>query len=306
MPVFDLSRLLKETFVESIDFHSHLKSTNDRAIELINSGLIGTAAYTCPTLVLAEIQTQGRGQRGRHWIADKGSLTFSLCLQSNSAAWETAIPSGVGLAVCRAIEKRCGRELEILKLKWPNDILIKDCKVGGILVEKVGALTESDCDALSQSDSFSRSSSNLAASDAYSTRRVKSHLVIGIGLNVNNWIQAMDLPDDPWNKSLKKVLKPTSLVEACGQSFDLTLLLIDLIGEIQIVLSELATDLSSVIDAVYNRLVFAQRCITVQQPGGRIITGVLQGLTPKGYLVIEGAGKPYFIASGQIIDWERE
>ncbi len=86
---------------------------------------------------VAELQTAGRGRRGRSWVAPFGG---SICL---SVAWQfadtpTHLPAlslavGVGLA---KVLHRWG--CEGVKLKWPNDVLWQGRKLGGILIEMKG------------------------------------------------------------------------------------------------------------------------------------------------------------------------
>jgi len=81
---------------------------------------------------LAAQQLQGRGRRGRGWVSlPGGSVLLSM-------GWSPPLPrvAGVslvsGLAVVRALE---AQGVKNLQLKWPNDILLKEKKIGGILVE---------------------------------------------------------------------------------------------------------------------------------------------------------------------------
>jgi len=85
-------------------------------------------------VVAADVQTSGRGRRGRVWQSWPGaSLTFS-------ALWRFApgspVPAGLslvaGLAVARTLEEL---GVEGVQLKWPNDVLVHGCKLAGILVE---------------------------------------------------------------------------------------------------------------------------------------------------------------------------
>lgn len=83
---------------------------------------------------VAEYQSAGRGRRGRNWHAPLG---MGLCL---SAAWSyretppelAALSLAVGVAVRRVLRHRAGIEID---LKWPNDLVWDDRKLGGILVE---------------------------------------------------------------------------------------------------------------------------------------------------------------------------
>jgi BirA family transcriptional regulator, biotin operon repressor / biotin---[acetyl-CoA-carboxylase] ligase len=86
---------------------------------------------------VAEVQTAGRGRRGRQWIAPFGS---GLCL---SLGWQFAEPPpgfsslslAVGIAATRALE-RLG--VQGVGLKWPNDLMWQNRKLGGILIEMRG------------------------------------------------------------------------------------------------------------------------------------------------------------------------
>lgn len=103
-------------------------STNDVAMEL---GLAGAAVGT---LVVAEIQTGGRGRLGRTWLSPPGAgLYFSLILRPRlDPADLPKITLVAGVAACRAIEAATGLNPMI---KWPNDLLLSSRKFAGILTE---------------------------------------------------------------------------------------------------------------------------------------------------------------------------
>jgi BirA family biotin operon repressor/biotin-[acetyl-CoA-carboxylase] ligase len=85
-------------------------------------------------VLLAEYQTRGRGRRGRAWFAPPGG---AICL---SFSWTfaqvpedlSALGLAVGVCTLRALQPL---GLEGIKLKWPNDILIDERKLGGLLIE---------------------------------------------------------------------------------------------------------------------------------------------------------------------------
>ena len=86
-----------------------------------------------PVLLAAEEQSAGRGQRGRRWHSPRGAgITFSLAAPMQRPARElAALPLVAGVAVARAL-----RALDApVALKWPNDLVIDEAKLGGILVE---------------------------------------------------------------------------------------------------------------------------------------------------------------------------
>lgn len=92
---------------------------------------LGTLAG--PTLLVAEKQTAGRGRAGRAWHSAPGaSLTFSL-------AWKFRLPVqslvGLPLAVGVAIGETLATFEVPARLKWPNDVLVEDRKLAGILIE---------------------------------------------------------------------------------------------------------------------------------------------------------------------------
>lgn len=97
------------------------------------------AAQDAPEGIVAfsEIQTDGRGRRGRNWkgTPDK-NLTFSVLLRPNLMPCEVQMLNlASGLAVKEALKKECGIPAE---LKWPNDVLCRGKKLCGILSEAAG------------------------------------------------------------------------------------------------------------------------------------------------------------------------
>jgi BirA family transcriptional regulator, biotin operon repressor / biotin---[acetyl-CoA-carboxylase] ligase len=89
-------------------------------------------------VVVAESQTAGRGRRDREWTTPpRAGLTFSLLLRPSfpTAGWGW-LPLLAGLAVATPLGVRS--ELDV-RLKWPNDVLVGERKLGGILTEVVGS-----------------------------------------------------------------------------------------------------------------------------------------------------------------------
>src|SRR5262249_19084307 len=84
--------------------------------------------------LLAEYQTAGRGRRGRSWIAPPGG---AICLSLSWVFREVPRDLGalglvVGVCALRTLTHLGAREV---RLKWPNDLLVNDRKLGGILIE---------------------------------------------------------------------------------------------------------------------------------------------------------------------------
>ena len=93
-----------------------------------------------PTWIMARHQTSGRGRIGRSWISSPGSFSATLAMPVDGAANVIALRSFVAaLALRDAFVAVSGRERPIT-LKWPNDVLINEGKVAGILLEYINEL----------------------------------------------------------------------------------------------------------------------------------------------------------------------
>ena len=103
-------------------------STNDRALQLAADGLPEG------TLVAAEHQTRGRGRRDRSWwSSSRRNLMFSIIFRPPWVAEQASrLTLMMAAAVAAAIQGETGLEVRI---KWPNDILLNQAKVAGILTE---------------------------------------------------------------------------------------------------------------------------------------------------------------------------
>ncbi len=107
-------------------------STNGFAQELVKKESVPEG-----TIIIANEQSQGRGQRGNTWLSEAGkNLTFSLILHptSLSADNQFLLTQTISLALVDFIENEIGDKHQI-KIKWPNDILAGNKKIAGILIE---------------------------------------------------------------------------------------------------------------------------------------------------------------------------
>lgn len=114
--------------ISEIHLHSELDSTNAEALRLIESGKTGIH------LVISDAQSAGKGRRGRTWLSPAGSgLYLSLVYPfSESADKLQALSLVTALSVHHVL---LGFGAKGLMLKWPNDILLGDKKISGILLE---------------------------------------------------------------------------------------------------------------------------------------------------------------------------
>jgi len=107
-------------------------STNADLLALARSG-VGEGV-----VLAAEAQSAGRGRMGRPWVSPpRAALMFSVLLRPAAvpAALRGWIPLLTGVAVASAL--RAGAAVDA-RLKWPNDVLVHDAKLAGILAEQSG------------------------------------------------------------------------------------------------------------------------------------------------------------------------
>jgi len=111
-----------------IKYFETLGSTMDVAFQL------GVEGACEGTVVCAESQTKGKGRLGRHWSSPKSKgIYMSVILRPQLTPADVAqLTLLSAVAVCEAIEKQCG---VAAKIKWPNDILVDNKKIAGILTE---------------------------------------------------------------------------------------------------------------------------------------------------------------------------
>lgn len=115
--------------LRAIEFFSATDSTQRRAREVAADDASDRA------LVVADFQTAGRGQHGRRWSAPAGSsVMFSLVVRPSSPEAMALIPIRAGLAAAEALDALLGNR-DVVGLKWPNDLMARDGKLGGILCE---------------------------------------------------------------------------------------------------------------------------------------------------------------------------
>lgn len=142
--------------LERIDVHWQVDSTNSELLRLVQAGRAD--AMAC----FAEIQTAGRGRRGRQWVsALGGGLAFSLSRRfESSMAGLAGLSLAVGVGVVRALEDF---GYSGIGLKWPNDVQHGGRKLAGILVELGG-------DALGPCHAVVGVGLNLAVDERHATR----------------------------------------------------------------------------------------------------------------------------------------
>ena len=125
-----LKKSLSKMSIGGLRWFDSIGSTNDEALAWAAAGADDLS------IVMADEQTQGRGRLNRRWFTPKGSaLAVSLILRP-SASLRPHLSRTVGLAALSIAESFSQNGLSP-QIKWPNDILLNEKKVAGILIESV-------------------------------------------------------------------------------------------------------------------------------------------------------------------------
>jgi BirA family biotin operon repressor/biotin-[acetyl-CoA-carboxylase] ligase len=92
-----------------------------------------------PTWIMAAEQTAARGRRGRRWRGGRGNFAATLAMDGPPDPARAALYSFVAALALHDAFLDIGVEPGALALKWPNDVLLNDGKIAGILLERTGA-----------------------------------------------------------------------------------------------------------------------------------------------------------------------
>ena len=225
--------------------YQDLPSTNREASSLAQQG----AAHG--TVVAAEQQSGGYGRHGRAWFSPPGfNIYCSIVVRGKSqtvplAQWLSWVPLVTALAVAEATRHITTAPLA---LKWPNDLLLQDRKVGGILCESTMTTTNGPI------------------------------VIIGIGLNVNVPLQSF--PED-----LRPIA--ASLIETVPQPIDRNRLISQLLWELEQCLDELQSHGSTRLRQAYlARCATLGRQVKVLFPNDQQIHGTAETLSADGALQV--------------------
>ena len=170
-----LKKFSEHQYVKKVHYRTEVFSTNDFAKTLVH---LDKPDY--PQLVVADKQTKGRGRFLRKWESPVAENIYTTWVMKTIIPLQY-LPSftlAVAVAIIGAIQQETGIKLQV---KWPNDIMYEQKKVGGILTEFEAV----------ENENF--------------------YLIVGIGLNTNMAIERLSTP-------LQKTA--TSLYEITQKNFD--------------------------------------------------------------------------------------
>ncbi len=240
----------------TVEVVEEVGSTNalvaDRGREGAGQGLV----------VVAEHQNSGRGRLDRSWEAPaRSALTFSVLLRPTAPtrSWPW-LPLLAGYAVAKAL-RGAGFEASV---KWPNDVLLADRKVAGILVERI------------------ETSSGPAA-------------VVGVGLNVG--MTAEELP-----VAEATSLYLGSADGVAPDRTDLLVALLQTLSEAYTAWEE-GGDLAGIrlAESYVAACATVGRQVRVDLPAGEVLTGTATGVDPSGRLLVETDGVRTAVNAGDVV-----
>ncbi|MFP6814253.1 MAG: biotin--[acetyl-CoA-carboxylase] ligase [Pseudomonadales bacterium] len=259
----DISNGLSATaagWIRNLEVLRVTASTNARLM------LRGESESVAGLVCIAELQTQGRGRRGRAWLSPfAGQLALSMGVALNGALHELG---GISLVVGLAVID-CLRTLgvEDPALKWPNDILLRGRKLGGILIE------------------LKNQPGRLAA---------RSEAVIGVGLNVDIPASIREAIDQPVT-DLRSARLPVSRNRLASV---LVSNLVDYLAEFEKIGFAPMRDL-------YNDYHMLHQRICEIRQGEQIVVGRVAGVTEVGEIMLEtDAGTSAFSAGEVSLRWQ--
>ncbi|CUS38930.1 biotin--[acetyl-CoA-carboxylase] ligase [Candidatus Nitrospira nitrificans] len=242
------STLATESLGHVLYLHQDLPSTNAEAGSLVRTG----ARHG--TVVLAESQSSGYGRHGRAWFSPPGlNIYCSVIIRGmgdnlSLSQWLSWVPLVSALAVSEAVQQTAAVSLS---LKWPNDLLFQERKVGGILCES--SLTPTNDPAV----------------------------VIGIGLNVN--VPSLSFPEE-----LRPIA--ASLLDASRRPIDRNRLIAQLLLELEQCLGELRSSGPVRLRQAYTaRCATLGRHIRVLFTNDPPIIGIAEALSADGALQVRTA-----------------
>lgn len=236
-----------------LEVHDYLPSTNSYLMQNMQ-------AYHHGTCVAANLQTEGRGRRGRSWQASLGaSLTFSLLWRfQRGAAALSGLSLAVGIGLVRSLH---ALGIKDAVLKWPNDVLIHGEKLAGILIELQG-----DMEGISTA-------------------------VIGVGINLrlpDNIKQQIGQPATDLASNAPQPINPNQLLAS------LLVHLHDVLHAFD------QTGFSSFSEEWTTHHIYHQKPVRMIMPDGKENHGVVTGVHEDGSLLLETATGLQRFMSGEI------
>ena len=242
-------------------------STNDdllirwRAGELID-----------PIARMASVQTAGKGRVGRDWQTQLGdSLCFSLaypfqCSPAQLSGLSLAVGIGVINGISSALNLPLSKLYEMgLRLKWPNDIVLGERKLGGILIE--GGQTQPD---------------------------QATWMVIGVGLNAVKTTMLESVVGKSIAGLEELLIKPAQLPA-------LDIIWLKILDQLQPILSEFEEQGFAALQKIWLEWdAYANQAVIITSPGMNPQTGIALGVNKLGALILQQGSQQTLIHAGDV------
>lgn len=251
----EIVRLLAES-AQRFQIDVQQQATSSNAL-LLQRAMQGAASGS---VLAVELQTAGRGRIGRTWHSGLGNaLTFSLLWRFDCGLNAlSGLSLAVGVAILRALH-RLGADS--LKLKWPNDVLAPQGKLGGVLIEAQGDMLG------------------------------PSAVVIGVGLNCTLPASIEQRIDQPAG----------ALNEVCTAMPTRNQLLAAVLQEMAQVLDGFAHNGFAPLRAEWERYHAQQNLpVRLQMPDGSSVSGIARGVSDSGELRLETGNGLRNFNSGEV------
>ncbi len=236
-----------------VEFHEEIGSTQERARELAHEG----APHG--TLVISKVQKGGRGRLRRSWGSPPGGLWMSLVLRPDLPAHlAPRVTQAAAVGVAKAL---WGFGVEA-RIKWPNDLLVEDRKICGILAESSAATTPGD--------------------------RHPDFVLLGVGLNANLDPEDLGVPDR----------EIATLRSELGRDVDLVELLGSILANLDSELGRIR-DFAAILDDWRALNCTLGKSVRVER-FGEVLEGRAADLTPEGALLLETPKGTVEVFEGEI------
>ena len=248
-----------------------IDSTNNRAIELVHSGA------DAGVIIIANQQTAGRGRAGNTWLSPANSgLYLSFIIKPKSEIKDLSVITLItGVAVVRAVQNCLGIKIG---LKWVNDLILENKKIGGILIEYISPKLNGN---------------ELSETKDNSNNSLNGYLVIGMGLNL--YTPSEKIPADLESK----IIYLDSCIALMAVSIDRNKLTASLTNELEIVLESMSLRLPELLDQwrAYSITLGEEILANV---GGNKIAGQAIDITDKGELIVKTLNGKVTLPAGEI------
>jgi BirA family biotin operon repressor/biotin-[acetyl-CoA-carboxylase] ligase len=217
---------------KTVHYYPEVASTMDIARDLARGG--------CPsfTVVVADRQTKGRGRLRRQWHSASGGLYFTVVLRPHlPPSLSPRVSCCAALVMALTLQRRYGVPAA---LKWPNDILVEEVKLAGMLAEM-----EAEADRI-------------------------THINIGIGLNVNNDPSRVGVSATSLKKILNRPVSRVRLLRAYLDALEARLALLES-AEVMAHWKELSVTLGRRVEIVTQREIVVGKAIDMDDNGSLIV-----------------------------------